>query len=150
MPKKGRAKEAKVNTPLEELSTKETLAHYNAVLMEEQNSKFALVLERLDVISGKFDALAERVDDLTHRVDVLTERVDALTYRVDVLTERVDVLTVRVDKIEGRLSTLEFAFRGLKDDMVDMEQRLSSKLNRLIARSDNHECRISAIETDRA
>jgi hypothetical protein len=86
--------------------------------MEEQNSKFQLVLERLDVLSGK----------------------------VDGLTDRVDGLTDRVDRVEGRLTTLELAFRGLKDDMIDMERRICSKINRLIERDDSHECRLAALE----
>lgn len=102
--KKGRPTEARVNTPIEELNTKETIMHYNAVLIEEQNSKFQLVLERIDVLSDK------------------------------------------VDKFGNRLTTVEQTIRGLKDDMIDMERRICSKINRLIERDDNHECRLAALE----
>ena len=91
--KKGRGREAKVNTPIEELDQKETLMHYNAVLIEEQNSKFQLVLERMD-------ALSEQVDR----------------------------------KIEA-----------LRDDMLDMERRICSKINRITER---HECRLATLEAN--
>ena len=127
--KKGRAKEARVNTPIEELDQKETLMHYNAVLMEEQKSMLKLVLERMDVLTDRFDGLTDRVDGLTDRVDRGFKETNE-----------------RFERVESRLSTVELAFRGLKDDMIDMERRICSKINRVAERGDNHECRLSALE----
>lgn len=112
--KKGRAKEARVNTPIGELDQKETLMHYNAVLSEEIRSKLDLVLESVEEsrreTNGKIDSLREYVD--------------------------------------RRFSTIELAFRGLKDDSIDMERRICSKLNRVIERTDNHEYRLTALEAN--
>ena len=141
--KKGRDAEAKVNTPVQDLDQKETLMHYNAVLMEEQKSMLKLVLERMDVLTDRFDGLTDRVDGLTDRVDGLTDRVDGLTDRVD---RGFKETNERFERVESRLSTMELAFRGLKDDMIDMERRICSKINRVAERGDNHECRLSALE----
>ncbi len=106
-----RAKKARVDTPLEELNDKETLMHYNAVMMEEMNSKLQLVLE---VVRSN--------------------------------SERLSTVENHLVGVENRLSTIELAFRGLKDDMLDMERRLSSKINRITERCGNHECRLTALE----
>jgi len=128
--KKVKTKEARVDTPIEELTQKETLMHYNAVLIEEQNSRFKLVMEGLEVLSGKFDALNESVD----------RRIGALDHKIDVLSESVD------RKIGNLSEKVDLKIGCLRDDMLDMERRICSKLNRLIERSDNHEYRISALE----
>lgn len=104
--KKGSAKEAKVNTPIQNLDQKETLMHYNAVLIEEQNSKFQIVLERMDVLAAE------------------------------------------VRENSKRLTTVEHAIRGLKDDMIDMERRICSKINRITDRCERHECRLNALEAN--
>lgn len=108
--KKGRGREAKVNTPIGELDQKETLMHYNAVLMEEQSSMIKLILERMD-------GLREQVD----------QKTDSLRVKIDAFRSHT----------EKRFSVIEHAVRGLKDDMIDMERRICSKLNRVAERGDN-------------
>lgn len=128
MPKrKGRAKEAKVDTPIQDLDQKETIMHYNAVLIEEQNSKFQLVLERLEAVIDKVDGLA-----------------------VDVRKNGEDVRELKTshDVSNKRLSTLEHAFRCLKDDILDMERRICSKINHIAEHCERHECRLTAIEAN--
>ena len=116
--KRKRAKKAKVDTPVEELDEEESLVHYSSVLIEETNSRMKLVLEVMQVMS----------------------------YRVDRLGQAVQANTERLDRIESRVGTLESAFRGLKDDMLDMERRICSKLNRITERCESHDCRINALE----
>jgi len=108
----------KIHTPVKELNEGDTIVHYNAVLIEDLNSKMQLVLECVQV-------MAERMEKLENRMEKLENRMDGL---------------------EGRVSTLEFAVRGLKDDMLDMERRICSKINRITERCQNHECRLGALE----
>ncbi|MFA4973782.1 MAG: hypothetical protein WC683_14315 [bacterium] len=118
--KKARAKEARVDTPVEELNQKETLMHYNAVLIEDQNSKFRLVLERMDV----------------------------LTTEVRENSRDMKALRTSHDESNMRLSNLELVFRGLKDDILDMERRICSKINRITERCEKHDCRLTALEAN--
>ncbi|MFA4874601.1 MAG: hypothetical protein WC956_00235 [bacterium] len=121
--KKGVEKVARLDTPVEDLDEKETLMHYNAVLIEELNSKIQLILECVKASS------------------------DELGGRISSLESRIINLETRVTNLENRISTLELAFRNLKDDMLDMERRICSKINRVAERCENYECRLVALES---
>ena len=95
--RKGRPDKARKDTPLEELDQKETLMHYNAVIVEELRSNMQLVLE-----------------------------------------------CVRSNS--QRLAIVEQAIHALKEDMLDMERRICSKINRMTERCQSHESRIGALE----
>ena len=129
MKKKGGGK---IHTPVKELNEGDTIVHYNAVLIEDLNSKMQLVLECVQV-------MAERMDKLESRMEKLESRMEKLENRMEKLENRMDGL-------EGRVSTVEFAVRGLKDDTLDMERRICSKINRITERCQNHERRFDALE----
>lgn len=110
--KKGRAEEARVNTLIEELNTKETIMHYNAVLLEEQNSKFQLVLERMDALSEQVDRKIQAID---HKIEILSEKVDRKieALRDDMLDmerricSKINRLIERGDNHECRIAAIE-------------------------------------------
>ncbi len=125
--KKDRAKKAQVDTPLDKLDEKETIMHYNAVLIEALRSEMKLVLERVDALDTKFESKIDTFkNELASKIDFVKDALEC--------------------KFERHFSTLESAIRGLKGDMLDMEQRLSSKINRIIDRCENHECRLTTLE----
>ncbi len=59
----------RVDTPISELGEKDTIMHYNAVLIEELNSKMQLVIESMQAtakqLGDKMDAMrAELIDKM--------------------------------------------------------------------------------------
>ena len=114
-----------MNTPVEELDTKETIMHYNAVLLEEQNSKFQLVMERMDALDVNVN---KKIQTLSKQVD---QKILALDHKIDVFGEKFD------RKIEV-----------LRDDLLDMERRICSKINRITDRCERQECRMAALEAN--
>ncbi len=121
-------KKARVDTPVDKLNEKETLMHYNAVMMEDMNSKLQLVLE---VVRSN-----------SERLSIVEKSIRP----IPAILERLSTLEVAVRSNSERLSTFELVFRGLKDDMLDMERRICSKINRIVERCENHECRLTALE----
>ena len=59
--KKDERKHAKGHTPLDRLNEKETLMHYNAVLMEDIKSKFELIIEGMESMRVEFDRQLEAI-----------------------------------------------------------------------------------------
>ncbi len=159
-------KRARLDTPVEKLGKKETLMHYNAILIEELNAKMQLVLEcvkasheetgrRFVSLEEKFEqrftalelALRVQKDDTDRRFASLEEKFEQRFTALELaLRVQKDDTDRRFAKFEQRFDTLELGLRSLKDDMADMERRLSSKINRIAERCENHECRLGAIE----
>ncbi len=107
--------------------------HYNAVLIEDLNSKIQLILEGIECVKASNEELGRRISGLENRISGLETRVTSLE--------------TRVTNLENRISTLELAFRSLKDDILDMERRICSKINRVAERCENYECRLVALES---
>jgi len=83
-----------VDTPVGALGEKDTIMHYNAVMLEDLKSKMDFVIEfmqafRLDV-DQKIQELNDKIDDVEAR-----------------LTLRISKMTIRLDDHEARLATLE-------------------------------------------
>ncbi|MFA4873916.1 MAG: hypothetical protein WC956_06385 [bacterium] len=112
--------QGRIDTPVGELSEKDTIMHYNAVLLEELKSKMDFVIEFMQAsvseLNRKIDALNYKVDmmaiEFDKKLQALEER---LTRRFDVkldaleerLTARIDKIAVRLDDHEGRIATVE-------------------------------------------
>lgn len=122
------SKGAKVNTPIAQLDKKETLMHYHAVILEDVHSKMQLVLEGLKANS----------DRLVH--------VESAIARLEEGYAKIPLILEAVKANSDRLLTVESAVRGLKEDMLDMEHRLSSKINRITERFDHHEAQHALLE----
>ncbi len=130
--KKGDANNARQDSPVKELDEKETLMHYNAVLIEELNSKMQLVLE---LVKASHEETGRRFASMEEKFE---RRFATLEL----------ALRSFKDETDKRFSAQELGFRGLKDDMADMERRICSKINRIAERCDNHECRLGALEAN--
>jgi hypothetical protein len=121
--KKGRPDKARKDTPLEELDQKETLVHYNSVIVEELRSNMQLVLECVQANSQRLSAIEQIVQGNSQRLSALEQAVKANSQRLDVV---------------------ERAIHALKEDVLDMERRICSKINRIAERCDGFEGRIGA------
>lgn len=70
---KSRKNGAKVRTPVNKLQGKETIEHYNDILLEDMNKKFDIILEA--TISTK-ETLEKKIDNLNKRMDQKFEVVE--------------------------------------------------------------------------
>jgi len=138
MPKrKGRPEKAKKDTPIEELDQEETLVHYNAVIVEELRSNMQLVLECVQANSQRLDSIETCLTALEQAVQANTQRLDSIETCLTALEQAVQANT-------QRLALVEQAIHVLKEDMLDMERRICSKINRIAERCDGFEARIGA------
>lgn len=64
--------EGRVDTPIDELGEKETIMHYNSVMIEELNSKMQLVLECVQASTKQLDDKIESVrSELLNKMEML-------------------------------------------------------------------------------
>lgn len=100
----------------------EKVEQYNAVLLEDIRSKMELVIEVVD--------------------STKTELKGEMRSFKENVNDRFDVLETVVKKNSSNIV-------GLKTGMKDMEKRLSTKIDGIRYRVDDHEERITTLETDR-
>lgn len=99
----GKVKEngkGRIDTPLDQLGEKDTIMHYNAVLIEEMNGQMKLVLEYVAAIAMRLDSVDARLDAMEHRLDAMDAHINA---RFDALEARVGRLEVAVLEIRHEL-----------------------------------------------
>ncbi len=105
--------EARADTPVDELGEKETLMHYNAVLLEDLKSKMELIIEWMQAIELRFnvtfEAIDKRFDAIDARFLTLEAAVRGLKGDIMILDAKFDRLVPRVDNHEHRISALEQA-----------------------------------------
>ncbi len=116
--------------------------------------------KRVDDLDKKVDKLDKRVDDLDKKVDKLGKRVDDLDRKVDKLGKRVDDLDKKVDVLSGKVEKNGEDIHRLCILMEHVDAKIDSvlegasynverfkKQDELSKTSENHEFRISAIES---
>ncbi len=108
-------KRSRIDTPIDELDARETMMHYNAVLMEDLRSKMDLVLENAeDATRG----LSQKIDSLRCHMDqrfMLVEKaircnkdeIERLRGCMGIVEVKLDRLAKRYDAHEGRIELLE-------------------------------------------
>ena len=121
--KRGKGKERQkglVDTPLEQLGEKETLMHYNAVLMEDIKSKFDLMIEGAESMRVEFDQ------------------------RLTAIKADFDSLRIYMDR---RFSMLEKALHSLKEDLIELEHRMNSRIDGVSDRCSKFDGRLTHLES---
>ncbi len=101
---KQRSRTAIVDTPVAELTTKQTLQHYNAIMIEEFNSKIDLVLEGMESLRHELrvDMAAFR-NEVNSRFDLVEAAIKCNSQGIRELNAKMDRLSSRVDDHEERL-----------------------------------------------
>ena len=123
-------RKATVRTPVAKLSGKETLEHYNGVVLEEILSHVRTMSEGYATIEQKLDTKIESL-----RTD-MNEQFRIVHAVLKIHTE--DIKELKTD------------VAGIKSDMSTMESRLTARIDRIGVRQDDHEGRITALETAHA
>ena len=93
----------RIDTPIDELEEKETIMHYNAVMIEELNSKIQLVLECVQASTKQLDDKIEsKVEslrtELLNKIEIL--RLE-FRFKFDRITERCESHDCRLTALEG-------------------------------------------------
>jgi hypothetical protein len=108
--KQGHGKKARTDTPVEELSKKDTIEHYNAIMIEELNSKIDIVIDGLEAtkreLRGEISAFRTEVNN---RFDMVEAAIKCNADGIRELKTILDRTIIRVDDHEERLERVEKA-----------------------------------------
>ncbi len=140
-----------VARPLDKLGKKESVAHYNAILIEEIKSGMQQVIEGMESTRV---VLEEKIDDFRKEVNGRFEVIEvAVTAHSKILNEhgtKVDNLQKTVEGHTVRLDSIEKGMGEVKGQLSTHSVKLESietKIDGQNGRLDDHETRINALET---
>jgi vacuolar-type H+-ATPase subunit I/STV1 len=114
--KQGHGKKARTDTPVEELSKKDTIEHYNAIMIEEIRS----------VVRAELEGMHSRMDSFEGRLESFRNEVNS-----------------RFDLVETAIKCNSQAIRELRNDMDRRFSEMSDKMDHVIDRVDVHEERLT-------
>ena len=131
-------KKARVDTSVEKLNKKDTIEHYNAVMLEDIKSGIKLIQEGVD------SSHVELKNELHEFRDETRMRLTAVEFAVMKNSKDIKSLDQRFDGLDKKVDSVR---TELKEDMVKMEKRLSDKIDGIVTHVDDHENRITKLET---
>lgn len=147
---KGRQKRpgrARITTPLEALDEKDTIMHYNAVLIEDLRSGLKQVIEAVESLRVEFRTeMNDFRREVNERFSTLELAVRRNSQEIAELRQEVAKLWQAVAEIRQDIAELRQEMAGLRQEMHTMEGRLSERIDRHGPRLDDHERRIIALE----
>jgi len=118
---------------------KKTNEHYNAILLEDIDSKMQLVIEGMESTKTELNEnmknLEKKMDD---RFDVLETVVRQNSKDITVLKQDVSVLKQDVSVLKQDVSTI-------KHDMNNMDERLSTKIDKLTDMVESHDTQLTML-----
>lgn len=110
-----------------------TPSHCNAVLLEDIRSKMELVIEGMNTTRSELKC---EIGDFRKEVNQRFEIVES-------------AIKHNSEKIENVRTELKSEIQDVRTELKDVETRLSGKIDKVGARVDNHEKRITALEDSR-
>lgn len=142
MKKKLENREAGPKT-IDELSQKETIAHYNAVMIEELRSQFKFVIEKSEGVEERtrqlINELHQKTEERFDDVDLVLRKHSEMFVQVD---QRFDRLVKKVDGHDQRFESLEHKFDRLEKKVDGHDQRfdtLERKMDEVVEIVQRHE-----------
>lgn len=115
---------------------KSTAVATQTVLRKEMDERFAEVSEKFEMTWTAISEHTQQIKSLDNKVESLDKKVEGLDRKVESLDKKVEGLDKKIDNVET----------NLKEEMHQMEKRLSDKIDTNTSRLDNHESRILALE----
>ncbi|MFH1873723.1 MAG: hypothetical protein ABH859_00855 [Pseudomonadota bacterium] len=109
-----------------------TAEHYNAVLLEDIRSNMQMLAEGMQTMKAELKADIQGVDQR------LTQEIRLTQHALEKTN----------DKIDNVRTELKSDIENIRSDMQAMEERLSVKLDRNNDRLEDHETRITALESN--
>lgn len=109
----------------------------------------------ISTVKGAEKVLRKEIQGVSGRLDRVEVAISEHTRQIKQLDLKIDgVSTELKEEIQGARTELKDEMQGLrtelKEDMHQMEARLSNKIDGHVARLDNHEARISVLESARS
>lgn len=146
-----RRAKATVKTPVRDLTNRETVEHYNAVLIEEIKDQMKQVLEAVDTsVGGVRQELGEfrketheRFNDVEAVLHEHSRSIAELKTDVSCLKTDVSCLKTGMTTMKADMTSME---QSLRSEIRASENRLSQKIEATHARLDDHEVRITSLE----
>jgi len=108
--------------PVAELSRDDTIAHYNAVMIEELRSSQKAVIEHVDI---KIDALDRKLENFRSEVN----------NRFDIVEAAIKYNSMNIKELQAQMREAGGNIKDLQTSMMRVEGRL-----------DDHEDRIATLE----
>lgn len=134
-------------------SEKETVAHYNAVLIEGLKSDFRFVIEGLEGLrselkqgmnekfaevdenfhtirlvlqshSRQFEKIDQRFEQIDHRFEKVNQRFDQIDQRFDQIDQRFEKVDQRFENMDQRFNTFEFKFDRVAEKVEGHDQAI--------------------------
>ena len=151
-------RKATVRTPVAKLSGKESLEHYNGILIEDILSKVKTMQEGVlgELTAFRQDFQRSCQENAAHfrilesAIRCNSEAIGELKTDVAELKTDVAELKTNVAELKTDVAGLKHEVAGIKTDMSTMESRLTARIDRIGVRQDDHEGRISALEAAHA
>ncbi|MBU4484250.1 hypothetical protein KKA47_02385 [bacterium] len=144
---KKRTKEATIKTEVKNLSGKETIEHYNAILIESLKSEMKGVIEVVEESEAKsekrdrellkemnqrFGTVEAALTHHTHEIKGLKSEVIGVQTEIKGLTKKVDENTKKIEENTQAIKTIDV--------------HLSGKIDKFSNVLENHESRIATLE----
>ena len=134
---------------IDELSHKESIAHYNAVMIEELRSQFKFVIEKSESSEGRLRQLIEDLrkenqedhDDIKLVLRKNSDMFEQVDRRFDILEKKVDGLEQKVESHDRRFESLEHKFDRLEQKVDGHDLRfdtLEQKMDEVIGAVQRH------------
>lgn len=144
---------AKVRTPVEKLRGKETIEHYNAVLLEDIRSKMEQVIEGMEATKDELKKEARHLEQhLTQEIELLKSVVHKHSGTLGIPDDSYVLVGNRIKESNLQIVELRTEIKDMneglatklvdvKNDMNAMETRLSNKMDAIGTRIDDHEAK---------
>ncbi len=134
-------KKPTIKTPVKNLKKSETIAHYNAILIENIESNMKAVIESVEATESR---LSNEMSEFRKEVNNRFEIVEGV---LRIHSRDINELKTDVSGLKTDVSGLKTDVSGLKTEMHEMEQRLTEKIDKIVEKVDDHETRIIKLES---
>ena len=101
---------AKVTTPVEQLTPDDTIQHYNAVMIEQLNSKIDIIIEGMESMRVSLENKIEGLrNEMNARFEVVEAAIKCNAEGIRELRAMMHQVIARFDDHEMRITNLETA-----------------------------------------
>lgn len=141
-----------VRTPIKDLKEKETIEHYNAVLLEDIKSKMEFVIEGMESTKQSLK------NDMNNLQENMTQEMELMKGVMHKYTEDLDIRSLWINNLKNNVkeTNLQIVQTNEKIDKFRAEltttigtsgTELSAKIDKIGEKIDDNDTRITTLET---
>ena len=147
-------KKATVKTQVKDLKGKETIEHYNAVLLEDMKSQMDWVIEGMDSVKHEInDKMAHLDTKITQEVELLKTVIHSHSDELNMLRNVFSGLNndVKESNLQAaangrRMDEVCSVVKSIRTDILQTENHLSNKIDKIGEKVEVHGSRLNLIE----